>query len=308
MVVRLGLGKVTRDVFERCVLPYIPLEGNLELDGSTVNLQGRTVIAHSPSIGVPPEPLGFFAFHYAACNVAVRFGKPKYISTGIYLPLNSTEEELVTIVKSLGSEAIKYGVKIVAGQTATYYGLQIPFVSTTCFGEVVRVSAKPTVGDKVFLVGKVGGEAVWLKRLSLGRNTDNWRNFTSYPAILGLQNVEGVKVMHDVSEGGVKGALAEVLSDIQLGLSFSSENLHYAEDTIELEQDVLRAPTYGSLIVAASHNATESILNTCNKIGYQCSELGALLKRTGLRVNGDLVEPNARGYIDELYGAFKKQP
>ena len=306
MVVRLGLGKVTRDVFERCVLPYIPLEGNLELDGSTVKLQGRTVIAHSPSIGVPPEPLGFFAFHYAACNVAVRFGKPKYISTGIYLPLNSTEEELVTIVKSLGSEAIKYGVKIVAGQTATYYGLQIPFVSTTCFGEVVRVSAKPTVGDKVFLVGKVGGEAVWLKRLSLGRNTDNWRNFTSYPAILGLQNVEGVKVMHDVSEGGVKGALAEVLSDIQLGLSFSSENLHYAEDTIELEQDVLRAPTYGTLIVAASHDATDGIFDTCSKLGYQCAELGALLKRTGLRVNGDIVEPNARGHIDELYGIFKK--
>jgi hydrogenase maturation factor len=170
----------------------------------------------------------------------------------------------------------------------------------------VRVSAKPTVGDKIFLVGKVGGEAVWLKRLSLGRNTDNWRNFTSYPAILGLQNVEGVKVMHDVSEGGVKGALAEVLSDIQLGLSFSSENLHYAEDTIELEQDVLRAPTYGTLIVAASHDATDGIFDTCSKLGYQCAELGALLKRTGLRVNGDIVEPNARGHIDELYGIFKK--
>jgi hydrogenase maturation factor len=307
MVVKLGLGKVTRDVFERCVLPYVPLEGNLELDGSTVNLQGRTVIAHSPSIGVPPEPLGFFAFHYAACNVAVRFGKPKYISTGIYLPLNSTEEDLITIVMSLGVEAKKYGVKIVAGQTATYYGLEIPFVSTTCLGEVVRVSAKPVIGDKIFLVGKVGGEAVWLKRLSEGSYTDSWRNFTSYPAILGLQNIEGVKMMHDVSEGGVKGALVEVLRDINMGLSFSSGNLHYAENVIELEQDVLRAPTYGALIVVASHDATEGIFDTCSKLGYPCSELGALLKRTGLRVNGDLVESNARGNIDELYGAFKNR-
>jgi hydrogenase maturation factor len=305
MVVKLGLGKVTRDIFERCVLPYIPLEGNLELDGSTVNLQGRTVIAHSPSIGVPPEPLGFFAFHYAACNVAVRFGKPRYISTGIYLPLNSTEEDLIMIVKSLGSEAKKYGVKIVAGQTATYYGLEIPFVSTTCLGEVVKVSLKPNIGDKIFLVGKIGGEAVWLKRLSEGRSTDHWRSFTPYPAILELQNVEGVKVMHDVSEGGVKGALVEVLRDIHLGLSFSSGNLSYAEDTNELEQDVLRAPTYGTLIVAASQNAMESVFETCSKLGYQCTELGALLKRTGLRVDGDLVEPNARGYIDELYGVFK---
>ncbi|MCX6643097.1 MAG: hypothetical protein NTV15_06880, partial [Candidatus Bathyarchaeota archaeon] len=92
------------------------------------------------------------------------------------------------------------------------------------------------------------------------------------------------------------------------GLSFSSGNLHYAENVIELEQDVLRAPTYGTLIVAASYNATEDIIDTCSKVGYQCSELGVLLKRTGLRVNGDLVEPNARGQIDELYGAFKKLP
>ncbi len=305
MVVRLGLGKVTRDVFERCVLPYIPLEANLELDGSTVHLPGRTVIAHSPSIGVPPEPLGFFAFHYAACNVAVRFGKPKYISTGIYLPLSSTEEDLVTIVKSLGSEAKKYGVKIVAGQTATYYGLEIPFVSTTCLGEVMKVPAKPNFGDKIFLVGKVGGEAVWLKRLSEGRNTDDWQSFTSYPAILELQNVEGVKMMHDVSEGGVKGALVEVLRDINLGLSFNSSNLFYSDNTEELEQDVLRAPSYGTLIVAASKNATNGILEKCSKLGYNCVELGDLLKRIGLRVNGDLVEPNVRGYIDELYGVFK---
>ncbi|MDP2901233.1 MAG: hypothetical protein Q8O47_09725, partial [Candidatus Bathyarchaeota archaeon] len=66
----LGLGKVSREVFRRSVLPFIPLDKELELDGATVKLTERTVIAHSPSIGVPLEALGFFAFHYAASNVA----------------------------------------------------------------------------------------------------------------------------------------------------------------------------------------------------------------------------------------------
>ena len=133
----LGLGKVSREVFERSVLPYIPLDGELELDGATVRLTNRTVIAHSPSIGVPLKALGFFAFHYAASNVACRFGRPTHMITGIYLPLKTREGDLKTIAKSIGDEAKKYGVKIAAGQTATYYGLEIPFVSTTCIGEQI---------------------------------------------------------------------------------------------------------------------------------------------------------------------------
>ena len=307
-MIKLGLGKVTRDVFERCVLPYINLERNLELDGSTINLQGRTIIAHSPSIGVPLEPLGFFAFHYAACNVAVRFGKPKYMSTGIYLPLDSTEEDLIIIAKSLGGEANNYGVKIVAGQTATYNGLEIPFVSTTCLGDVTRVSAKPVVGDEIILVGDVGGEAVWLKRLSEGENMDHWKKFTPYPAILALQQVDGIKMMHDVSEGGLKGALMEVINEIKLGLNFHSNVLPYAEGAIELDQDILRAPTYGSLIVVAQHGVVENLIKTCSRLGYQVTNLGALLENQGLVVDGETVEPNTRGQIDELYGVFREKP
>ena len=51
----LGLGKVSREVFRRSVLPFIPVEGDPELDGASVQLSGTTVIAHSPSIGVPME-------------------------------------------------------------------------------------------------------------------------------------------------------------------------------------------------------------------------------------------------------------
>ena len=93
MTGELGLGKVTKEVFRRSVLPYIPVD-EIELDGATVELTDHTVIAHSPSIGVPLEALGFFAFHYAASNVASRFGKPTHIVTGIYLPLRTPEEHL----------------------------------------------------------------------------------------------------------------------------------------------------------------------------------------------------------------------
>ncbi len=302
----LGLGKVPREVFRRSVLPFIPVERGLELDGATVKLTDKTVIAHSPSIGVPIEAIGFFAFHYAASNVACRFGKPTHMITGIYLPLRTREKDLKEIAKSLGDEAKKYGVTIAAGQTATYYGLEIPFVSTTCLGEQVRRVDKPCEGDVVFVAGEVGGEAVWLTRLSRGASDQRWRSLTALPTIFGLQNVEGVRLLHDVSEGGVKGALVEVLETLGLSLSFSSGDVTYAEGSEKLSQDLLRAPTYGALIVIAEPNSTGRVVRACAERGVPISRLGSLRTGAGLIVDGEKVSERSRIELDELYGSFRR--
>jgi predicted fused transcriptional regulator/phosphomethylpyrimidine kinase/hydrogenase maturation factor len=302
----LGLGKVSREIFERSVLPFIPFDRELELDGATVKLTDRTVISHSPSIGVPLEALGFFAFHYAACNVACRFGRPTHMITGIYLPLRTREADLRTIAKSLGDEARKYGVKIAAGQTATYYGLKIPFVSTTCLGEQTRIPKKPQEGDVVLLVGEVGGEAVWLTGLSRGGSDERWKGLTALQTILALGEVEGVKLLHDVSEGGVKGALGEVLRSLSASLSFDSVDVAYARGAKNLKQDLLRAPTYGTIITIVDPNSAGEIIAKCSDLGVKVSRLGSLRSGSGLIVDGKRVEEGARIEIDELYGSFRK--
>lgn len=302
----LGLGKVSREVFRRSVLPFIPVDRELELDGATVKLTDRTVISHSPSIGVPLEALGFFAFHYAASNVACRFGRPTHMITGIYLPLRTRERDLKTIAKSLGDEAKKYGVTIAAGQTATYYGLEIPFVSTTCLGEQLRQVVKPREGDVVFIAGEVGGEAAWLTSLSRGATDQHWRDLTALPTILSLQSLEGVKLLHDVSEGGVKSALMEVLESLGLSLNFRSGDVAYAEGTEKLNQDLLRAPTYGALIIIAEPDSTGRVVRACAERGIQVSRLGSLKGGSGLFVDGEEITEKERMGIDELYGSFRR--
>ncbi len=302
----LGLGKVSREIFERSVLPYIPFDRELELDGATVKLTDRTVISHSPSIGVPLVALGFFAFHYAACNVACRFGRPTHMIAGIYLPLRTREADLRTIAKGLGDEARKYEVKIAAGQTATYYGLEIPFVSTTCLGEQTRIPRRPQEGDVVLLVGEVGGEAVWLTSLSRGGSDEMWRNLTALQTILALGELEEVKLLHDVSEGGVKGALGEVLRTLCVSLSFNSADVAYARGAMKLKQDLLRVPTYGTIIAIVDPKSAGEIIGKCSDLGVKVSRLGSLQSGSGLIVDGMRVEEGARIKIDEIYGSFRK--
>lgn len=302
----LGLGKVSREIFERSVQPFIPFDRDLELDGATVKLTDKTVISHSPSIGVPLDALGFFAFHYAACNVACRFGRPTHMITGIYLPLRTREADLRVIAKSLGDEARKYGVKIAAGQTATYYGLEIPFVSTTCLGEQTRTPPRPREGDVVLLIGEVGGEALWLTSLSRGVSDERWRDLTALKTILTLGKLEGVKLLHDVSEGGVKEALGEVLRSLDMSLSFVSADVTFAKGSQRLKQDLLRAPTYGTIIVIVDPTLADEIIGKCSEWGVKVSRLGSLRSGSGLIVDGQRFEEGERIEIDELYGSFRK--
>lgn len=303
----LGLGKVSPEILERSVFSLLPMEAEPILDGGTISLEGKTVIAHSPSIGVPLDALGFFAFHYAASNVAVRFGRPRHLVTGIYLPLETRERDLRTISKNLGDEAKRYGVTVVAGQTATYYGLEIPLITTTCLGEPVGRTVSPAPGDRVFILGSVGGEAVWLERLSAGGGDDDFRSFTPLPCALRLHNIPGVRLMHDVSEGGVKKALLEVSSAHNMKVDVESDLINYVKGADALDQDILKAPSYGALIVVAGKDSKVDIKDICSELDVPVADAGIMGRGEGLYIDGERVEQGGRIAIDEVYGAFKRE-
>jgi len=300
----LGLGKVTKKVFDRAVMPFLPIN-KIELDGTVVELSEKTVVAHSPSIGVPLEALGFFAFHYAASNVASKFGKPTHMITGIYLPLKTLEKDLRVITDTLGTEAKKYGVEVIAGQTGTYYGLEIPLITSSCLGELIRTPEKPESGDLVIIIGEVGAEGLWLEGISRGERSEDWRNFTPLPIILELQECEYVKVMHDVSEGGVKGALFEIVDSLKIGMEVNSTDIKISEILKQKSGDPLRSPSYGTLIIIIDNKRIESVKEICSRKGYKFSKAGFIKKIPNLVIDNEIVREHKRVELDEVYGSFK---
>ncbi len=304
MTGELGLGKVPKEVFRRSVQPYLPMD-EAELDGATLELSGRTVVAHSPSIGVPLEALGFFAFHYAASNVASRFGKPTHMIAGIYLPLRTPEEHLRVIAESLGDEASRYGVKVCAGQTATYYGLEIPLITATCLGESLRPIAEPKPGDAVAIIGEVGDEGAWLRDVSEGVKNDAYRRFTPLRSILALQSCPYVRLMHDVSEGGVTGGLYEVQDAHKVKITLDSESLNVSKEAAEMDGDPLRAPSYGALIAVIDMEGVGEARRICEEQGAPFTAAGRVEEGRGLFVDGVEVTEQRRVELDELYGSLK---
>ena len=301
----LGLGKVSQEVLERSVFSHLPLASKPQLDAGAIACGKELILAHSPSIGVPLESLGFFGFHYAASNVAARFGHPKHLVAGFYLPLGSKERELRTITSSLGKEARKYGVTIAAGQTATYAGIETPLVTATCMGERVRYPVDLSSGDDVYVVGEVGGEAIWLKDLSIGVESDDWRAFTPLPVMLGMHEIDGMKLMHDVSEGGLKKALQEVSEALNVRLDVETRGLRFADGVKDLGEDPLRVPTYGTAVVIVESGTGSMVEKACKELGVPCSSVGVVESGAGLIVDGLEVGRLERVDLDKLYGSFK---
>jgi len=298
---KLGLGKVPGSILRERVIKHIPLLPP-GLDANPLPPLEDAVVSTNPALGVPLETLGFFAFHYAASNVAAAMARPRYATLTLLMPPESSEEELEIVAKCFGEEARKYGVEVVAGHTGVYKGLSLPVAVATVIGQRVGRPSRPEPGDSVIVVGRVGEETRWLLSLTgkLPSAGELWRKLTPLPAALSLASLSGVKLMHDVSEGGVLGALLEISREYSVRLSIETKELVVAENIKELIRDILRVPSYGCLVVIAS--AVEDVLSVCGDLDVPCSVVGSVTKGYGVAVNGEPVGEAERTWIDELYG------
>jgi predicted fused transcriptional regulator/phosphomethylpyrimidine kinase len=157
----------------------------------------------------------------------------------------------------------------------------------------------------VAVIGEVGGEGVWLSKLSEGVESDDWRRLTPLEATLALQRCLHVKLMHDVSEGGVKGALYELQDAYAVRIVIDSGSLNYHEGIAEAGVDPLRAPSYGVLTAIIDAGGVGEVQSICEEQGIQFAAAGGVEEGRGLYVDGVEVAEQKRVELDELYGSLK---
>ncbi|MHB9301590.1 thiamine-phosphate synthase family protein [Thermofilum pendens] len=272
----------------------------LELDANP--LTGDLLVTTNPAIGVPEEWLGFFAYHYSASNLAVSFARPELAVLSAVFPEGYPGEAVERVLRSFVEECRKYGTRLVGGHTARYRGLELPLLSSTMVGRAGRRREKPAGGDRVVIVGEVGAEAAWLAGGDVDPST-----LTPLPAALALQEEPSIKLMHDVSEGGVIGALLEVAQRYGVALEVSSRDVKVFEG-LPRGVEPLSAPSYGAIIAVTGD--AESLLSACEEKGLTCSNAGVVAGP-----GNPLVVVDGREYAEPpvsplvyLYGAERRSP
>jgi hydrogenase expression/formation protein HypE len=237
-------GKATAELFEQVILrrlgardPDVLVGPQHGVDVGVVRVADGVVMALTadPVFIVPAygwERAAWFAVHILASDAATSGLPLRWMAVDLNLPPEITDEELIALWDAFHRTCAEIGLAVVTGHTARYDGCAWPMVGgAVCIATgpedhfVTPTMARP--GDHIVVTKGAAIEATALfaatfpERLAEGVGADVARaadalfeHMTVVPEAtlartFGLRS-EGVTSMHDATEGGVIGGLAEV--------------------------------------------------------------------------------------------------
>jgi len=302
-------GKLGLTDLEQFVFPHLPRvddRRSVLLDYGITRMDGNVVVASDPVLGIPLRFYGFFAVHYSSTDVAMAWATPQYLSLGIYYPPNTQEDWLIATMKQLGHEAQQLKLTVIGGHTGGYDGLQIPLISTTCFGVLPEAplsapEAKP--GDVIIAVGPIARETLWFlanvepstvdaifPRSQREELANDLAPFSMVPLVKTLPR-NRIALLHDLAEGGLATGLFELQQATKLGITIQYNEIPWDEPGIKLfnylEWDPLHCSSFGSFLIVTETAVANDIIQTLNGFNRKAAIIGTFTKKKHIRIEYD---------------------
>ena len=204
------------------------------------------VLSTDPITGAVNE-VGRLAVHISCNDIASSGVEPLGLMFTLLAPEGTTEEDINAIMKQAGEAAAALHVEIIGGHTEITSAVNKIVISTTAIGRKqkngVISSSGAAVGDSVVLTKTAGleGTAIlahdWEERLKkhLGSEiVENAKKMMSDISVVpeGIIAGEiGATSMHDVTEGGLLGAVWEICEASGVGVRIESEKIKIPLET-----------------------------------------------------------------------------
>ncbi|CAK7086673.1 AIR synthase [Tissierella sp. P1] len=325
------IGKLPNDVLEKIVLSNIKNKREEVLvraavgeDNAIIDFENNLCVMSTDPITGATKDIGRLAVHISCNDVSTSGAEPIAVLMTILAPPNTTEKDIENIMKEAGEVAKEINVEIVGGHTEITDAVNRIVISTTVIGkqskEKLPNSKKIKIGDKVLITKYAGieGTSIISKELEdqlidkIGKNKlDVAQNMDSMLSVVkeGIICGEiGVRYMHDITEGGVLGAIWEASKATGKGIEISEESIPIKDVTREIADiigiDPYRLISSGSMLIIAEDEKVSVINEELNKVGIKVTTIGKIIEQgIILDKNGEksIIEPPE---ADELYRAL----
>ncbi len=250
--------------------------GAVALDETRALVMATDPLAVSPELGW--ERSAWLAFHLITVDAALSGIHPAYLTASWAMPEHMSEDALGEVLTAFHLQAQEYGVQVVTGHTARYHGVSFPWVgAATAIGvgrqSELRLPSLARPGDALLLWGTPGLEAAVLLALTQPGQTrpelsrwaeENFFQLSALDVTLNAAPLPGVRCMHDVTEGGLLGAVAELASAMGRGVKLDWDSLESDAQVWELLQPVELSPwevtSCGSVLAVVSPRAATQLV------------------------------------------------
>lgn len=275
------IGKVPENVLKRAVFkqihhrrPEVILHPGVGEDCSAVEVASGEVLVFSVDpITATDKGTGTFAVHVTANDLASSGAEPIGIMTSIILPPRKREKYLRELMGEIEEACNELKIEIMGGHTEISAAVNQPIVTVTGVGKVKKDALVSTgglnPGDELVLTKWAGLEGTAIiaaqKREKLLETlpeeiVDTARDFYKYLSVVPEANVSvktGISAMHDVTEGGIFGALWEMGAASEVGITADLMKIPIRQETIEVCEifgiNPYRMMSSGSMLIGCAN-------------------------------------------------------
>lgn len=306
------IGKVSADIFDEIILPHLgrkrpeilvgPQNG---VDVGVADLGNNQVMVTTtdPIFVVPPygwERSAWFAIHILASDAVTSGLAPTYITLDLNLPLSITRDQFETMWKVMHRECDKIGMAIISGHTGRYEGVDYPMIggaTVISIGSkdhyVTPKDAQP--GDSIIITKGPAVEAAGLFAVTFpdrvaekyGRKLADeaeevfWQMSVVEDAMTAVEagvREKGVTSMHDATECGVWGGLAEIAQASKVGMQIDKEKI-IVQDAVQKVCELFKIDPFtsiseGTLIITCRPEKANEIVQRLNDKDILASVVG----------------------------------
>lgn len=322
------VGKLSGDLLERMVLSTIRFQrqdvlvhAGLGEDCAVIDFGDEVCLISSDPITGAVEGMGELAVHVSCNDIAANGGTPIGVQIVLLLPEHIQELEIKKIMDDVQVTAASLNVEVIGGHTEVTSKVTDCVISVTAIGRAKKdryvTSRGAKVGDSIVISKGVGIEATailareFAHLLPFRINQDEVQSFIAKLSVVpeGLLAAEfGVHAMHDITEGGLVGALKEVCQASQVGAELWEENVPVPQLTQKVCEhftlDPLRLLSSGSMLMVSGDGT--GLVQRLTEEGIEAFVVGTITEGefpTLVKKNGEREIINAH-VEDELWRFF----
>ena len=282
------------------------------------------VFTIDPMAGAVDE-VGKIAFQIAANDVAAAGAKMIGLLVDIALPIGSKESDLRRIISDISTLSEHYNVEVLAGDTIVTDAVNKPLLSVTGVGKANRdellAPSGLSPGDELVITKWIGleGTAIlasekrdFLKERLPADIVNAAFDFSELMNVMPESEIArevGVSAMHDVTEGGIFGALWEMGVASGVGFEVDINKIPVRQETIEIcevfDINPYMLMSSGSMLIGTPKG--NLLVDMLESAGIHASVIGYVIEGADRIVRNGLdkryLEPSRS---DELYKVLNK--
>lgn len=337
-------GKIQNNFFKSRVFPYLGKTRSDVIVGPEYGVDVSIIkLANGLAMAMTSDPLSliptlglresaWISVQLMANDMATTGTAPMYAQFVLNLPTTMSADDFEKYWKYIHEYCERLGVSITGGHTGRFEGLMSTVsgggtMISVAPGEDMITSKGAQIGDMVILTKECAMLSTAILALSFPETVKKncgleiYRDgcelfFKTSTVEAGLiagelaRNSKGVTAMHDVTEGGVLGALYELAQASMCGLWIDETKLPVGEAQREIGKLFSIDPRYcvgaGSMIITAKPVITDLLISRLNEQGIKATSIGKIVApEQGIILNSEQGQKSLNYQpIDPYWEAF----